>query len=228
MPLRGATPDALPKVPADVNGVPHHVDTRLGSSPRPANDNDKYSGPEIDWAAQNWHDLIPRLCLVAFARLRRLRGKVPSAGEAQDLVNEAIVKTIGGVRTWDPQKCTLFQFLAGVIASEISHAASSPEARLFACEHASSNGATVWPPDVENDRPNQEQLQEWRALRRRLIDDLNRVEPQMARLAELILLHDVTETTELCRLLELEASEVANLRKRMKRAARAYYAENWS
>src|SRR4030095_5445652 len=85
----------------------------------------------IDWKGQSWGDLVPRLLLVASARLHRMtwrgerRGATPGATEAADFVNDAISKTIAGVRAWKPQACTLFQHLAGVILSDISHAAGS-------------------------------------------------------------------------------------------------------
>jgi hypothetical protein len=53
----------------------------------------------------------------------------PGATEAADFVNDAISKTIAGVRAWKPQACTLFQHLAGVILSDISHVAGSIENR---------------------------------------------------------------------------------------------------
>ena len=89
----------------------------------------------VDWRAQNWEDLIPRLLLLAISRLRRMswhgerRGAPPGAAEAEDFVNDAVSKTIAGIRIWNPTACSLFQHLAGVIVSDISHAAQSAENR---------------------------------------------------------------------------------------------------
>jgi hypothetical protein len=169
---------------------------------------------------------VPRLYLVAIWRLRRTKGAHWSAADAEDIVNDAIAKTIGGVRIWVPERCTLFQHLVGVIKSEISHIAHSSEGRLIV--HGPPNGGAEWPPDVADETPNQEQVEQWRSEQRGLIDHLRRIDSKMVRMAELLILHDETATEALCRRLDLPPSDVANLRKRMRRAARAYHAENRS
>ena len=94
--------------------------------------------------------------------------------------------------------------------------------------HRPPNGAAEWPPDVADETPNQEQVEQWRSEQGGLIDHLKRIDPKMARMAELLLLDDETATEALGRRLDLAPSDVANLRKRMRRAARAYHAENRS
>lgn len=188
---------------------------------REAQDADRTS-----WMAQNWAELVPRLYIVAIWRLRRTSGATWGAADAEDIVNDAIAKTIGGVRTWAPEKCTLFQHLVGVIVSDISHFASSSESQLRV--HKPSNGNAEWPPDVADETPNQEQVEQWRSEQRGLIDHLRRIDPKLATMAELLLLDDETGTEVLGRELDLAPSAVANLRKRMRRAARAYHAENRS
>jgi DNA-directed RNA polymerase specialized sigma24 family protein len=221
-----------------LNGASRHAgptsespnQTALGSAPAYSSyacleiENDQ----EIDWPAQDWKQLIPRLYLVAIWRLRRHKGAVLRVREAEDLVNEAIAKTIEGARTWTPKNCTLFQHLAGVIASDIWHAVNSSESRLRVSQQGCLDGGVLWPPDIADETPNQEHVEEWRSEQRRLLDYLNRVDPKIGKMAELTLLHDVKETVDLCRFLDLAPSEVANLRKRMKRAARVYHTENWS
>ena len=48
----------------------------------------------------------------------------------------------------------------------------------------------------------------------------------MGEMAELMLVQDICETCDLSRTLGVAPSEVANLRKRIKRAVRAYLAED--
>jgi hypothetical protein len=133
------------------------------------------------------------------------------------------------VRIWNRENCTLFQHLAGVIVSDISHAASSLDCRLRVSDQIrSENENIVWPPDLADESPSQELVEEWRSLQRRLLDHLKHIDPGMGRMAELIVLQDINATDELSRRLALAPSEVANLRKRLRRAARAYYAEIWS
>lgn len=180
-------------------------------------------GRSIDWAAQEWDDLVPRLLLLAASRIARMawrrRSDAPSLAEAEDFVHDAITKTMAGARVWKPEVCTLFQHLAGVIVSDVSHAATSSESRLTSRHD----------PDTEepiDGAADQEQAALWRAEQRRLVDHLSGIDPMMGRMAELILAHDLHETTELCRALSVAPAAVANLRRRMKRAVRAYLMEN--
>jgi hypothetical protein len=182
---------------------------------------------DVDWAAQDWEDLMPRLLLLAVARLARLRGVMPSAGEAEDFVNDAISKTMAGARVWNRATCTLFQHLAGVVVSDISHCLTSSERRLTV-RAPRANGSTSWPPEVADGAPDQEHFAVWISEQRRLLDRLHRLDPLMGRMAELMLVHDLCETSELSPALELGPAEVANLRKRLKRAVRTYLLEGAS
>jgi hypothetical protein len=184
----------------------------------------------IDWQAQDWDDLVPRLLLLAVSRLRRMtwrgdrRGPPPGASEAEDFVNDAISKTIAGVRIWSPEACTLFQHLAGVIVSDISHAAESAENRstLRAASGGESGGVAI---DIGDDAPDQETVAVWRSEQRRLLDHLERVDPALKEMAELMLAQDMQETVDLSRSLGIPPAEVANRRKRLKRAVRGYLTE---
>jgi DNA-directed RNA polymerase specialized sigma24 family protein len=181
-----------------------------------------------DWAQQDWHELVPRLHHVAVSRLAHMiwrgcpRGGSPGPIEALDVVNEAIAKTIAGVRPWRREACSLFQHLAGVVVQEISHAANSSENRLTRAQRGAAESAVDWPPEIADDAPDQEAVALWRSEQRRLLDFLEGIDPRLARMAELQLSRDVCETRELCVALAATPSEVANLRKRMKRAVATY------
>jgi hypothetical protein len=198
------------------------------------------SGRQTDWAAQDWDDLVPRLLLLAVSRLYRMtwrgrRGEAPpGAAEAEDYVNDAISKTISGVRVWNPGNCTLFQHLAGVVVSDISHAAESMENRTtVAPPH--NPGEDRWPPDPADDAPDPERAAEWRSERERLVGWLEASDPDLAAMAELMLTReamaelmlprDMQDTDSLRRELGAPGPETANRRKRLKRAVRAYMAE---
>jgi len=198
----------------------------IGYRPRPM------AEPGIDWRGQEWDDLVPRLLLLAMTRLRRMtwrgrrRESPPGAAEAGDFVNDAIAKTIAGLRVWNPQACTLFQHLAGVIVSDVSHAAASLENRsLVAADPAGESGAESWPPDVQDEAADPERVTTWRSERRRLLDHLAAVDGDLARMAELMLVRDLQETDDLAPALGIDAGEVANRRKRLKRAVRSYLLE---
>ncbi len=177
-----------------------------------------------DWTAQDWEDLMPRLLLLAGSRLAR-RGKAPSMAEAEDFVHDAITKTMSGVRVWNRAACTLFEHLAGVIVSDVSHSSASLERRVIAPCHGYTNGHTTWPPDVAEPAPGQEEVTVRSSDRRLLLDHLGRIDPLLAQMAERMLVHDIWETRELSHALETTPAQVANLRKRLKRAARAFLTE---
>jgi hypothetical protein len=187
-------------------------------------------GTSVDWQAQDWEDLVPRLLLLAVSRLRRLRwrgdraGVPPGGPEAEDFVNDAISKTMAGVRAWDAAACTLFQHLAGVIVSDISHAVGSVENRSTLRPQGQDDGSGP-PTDIEDATPDQETTVHWRLEQRRLLVYLERTDPALSRMAELMLLHDLQETHELSRGLGVSPAEVANRRKRLKRAVRAFLME---
>jgi len=176
------------------------------------------------WVAVDWDDLVARLLLLAMARLSRMtwRGRrgaaTPGAAEAEDFVNEAIAKTISGQRVWHQEKCTLFQHLAGVVVSDISHAAEAAENRLTRVEDVKESRSEGWPPDEADQRPDQEQQALWRSEQRRVLGHLDGVDPRLAEMAELILIEDIDGSADLARRLDCSISEVANMRKRMKRA----------
>lgn len=176
------------------------------------------------WASVDWEDLVPRLLLLAMSRLSRMtwRGRrndvAPKAAEAEDFVNDAIAKTIAGVRVWQEANCSLFQHLAGIVVSDISHAAGAAENRLTLADDGRTDRRGGWPPDREDDRPGQEQQVLWRSEQRRLLGHLDEVDPRLARMAELILVEDVDASADLAARLDCPINEIANLRKRMKRA----------
>jgi hypothetical protein len=182
-------------------------------------------GHDINWASVDWDDIVPRLLLLALSRLSRMtwRGRrntpPPGASEAEDFVNDAIAKTMAGVRVWSREHCTLFQHLAGVVVSDISHAAEAAENRLTL---AHDGLVDDWPPDQADERPGQEDQALWRSEQRRLLGYLDEVDPQLAQMAELMLLEDIDGSAELASRLDCSTSDIANLRKRMKRAVQIF------
>jgi hypothetical protein len=182
-----------------------------------------------DWTAVDWDDLVPRLLLLAMSRLSRMSwrgqrgGIAPGAAEAEDFVNEAIAKTMDGARVWNEAACSLFQHLAGVVVSDISHAATAVENRLTLADDGRSDARIGgWPPDRADEGPSQEDVALWRSEQRRLLDYLASIDPAMGEMAELILVRDIDQTVELCLHLLQSPATIANLRKRMKRATQRY------
>jgi hypothetical protein len=156
------------------------------------------------------------------------RGAPPGAAEAEDFVNDAVSKTIAGVRIWNPTACSLFQHLAGVIVSDISHAAQSVENRATLRDSMPEDGGASLSATVADGAPNQESVAVWRSEQRRLLDHLTALDAGLGQMAELMLLRDMQETMDLSAALGIPAAEVANRRKRLKRAVQAYLAEGGS
>lgn len=204
-------------------GMPKGI--RPVASADPNEDSDR---PSVDWTVVDWDDLVPRLLLLAVSRLSRMswrgqRGSIaPGAAEAEDFVNDAIAKTMDGVRAWSEERCSLFQHLAGIVVSDISHAATAAENRLTLADDGRTVRIGGWPPDRPDDKPDQEQVALWRSEQRRLLDHLQGIDPVMGEMAALILIEDIDQTSELSARLDLAPSDIANLRKRIKRATNAY------
>lgn len=185
-----------------------------------------------DWLAQDWDDLMPRLHLLAIRRLTRTswygcRGSRLSDA-AGDFVQDAITKTIEGVRVWDRATCTLLQHLAWVIVSDISHALNSSKSRHTVSDEGRPNGSSHWPPDVADEAPDQERIVLWRSELRRLLEYLSGHDSTLGRMAELMLVQDVWRTRDLSDQLGIQPAAVANLRKRLKRAVWSYLEDNRS
>lgn len=194
-----------------------------------ANINEDQGHPAVDWSAVDWDDLVPRLLLLAMSRLSRMswRGQhgsiAPGAAEAEDFVNDAIAKTMDGVRVWSKEACSLFQHLAGIVVSDISHAATGAENRLTLADdgrHDARIGG--WPPDRADEAPGQEQVALWRSEQRRLLNHLHGIDPLLCEMANLILVEDIDQTSDLCKRLDQSPAEIANLRKRLRRSTQSY------
>jgi len=81
-----------------------------------------------------WEEKIPLLLCYALnkAKSKRWRtvfdGQMPEGKEVEDVVYTAIEKVFSGVRKWDPQKQPdLYDYLKGVIDSDLSHLAECEE-----------------------------------------------------------------------------------------------------
>src|SRR5262249_47924112 len=142
--------------------------------------------PEVvDWQSQPWDDLVPRLLSLATSRLLRMtwrgqrRGHPPGAAEAADFVNDAIFKTIKGIRRWDRQVCGLLEHLANVVVSDISHAAVSAENRSLLYNPSKGDPDEQFGAEVEDNTPGQESEVHWRSEQRRLLAYLEGIDPAL-------------------------------------------------
>jgi hypothetical protein len=174
----------------------------------------------IDWTAIDWGDLYPRLLLAAAGKLNRLSwrgqrfGAVPGGKTAADIVHDAIVKTMSGQRAWKPQQNSLFEHLAGVISSEISHLVESRE-----------NRTTVVDENIIqllDHREDPETLIMRQAQEHAFLVYLAEKKPMLRTLAELLLYDANAGTPDLMAKLELSWREVESLKKALRRATQAF------
>jgi hypothetical protein len=176
-------------------------------------------GKEIDWRQIDWQDLYPRLLLVAAGRLRRLSwrgtsGAPPGAPTANDLVQQAILKTVDGTRAWN-RDISLYQHLQGVIYSDTNHLAESEE-----------NQTTVPADDnivnIQDYRASPEMLVLRKIQEENFLIFIEIKDPTLRKLAQLILHGTARSTAELTVALNLSIREVERLKKCLRRATNEY------
>jgi hypothetical protein len=173
----------------------------------------------VDWTQINWEDLYPRLLLVA-SKLRRLtwRGKhwgpIPGTPTEQDFVQEAILKTMDGTRTWS-REISLFQHLAGVILSDINHLATSEENKTTAL----ADDTVV---QIQDYRSSPETMVLRKRQEEQFLNYLEGKKPKLRQLAHLILYERVRTSAHFMVKLNLSFQEVESLKKALRRATEEY------
>lgn len=169
------------------------------------------NGDSVDWTAQDWDDLIPRLILLAVLRMSRAamddgrQGVALAIADAEDIVDRAIAETISGQNEWDPGD-SLYEHLARAVSRGVLAKA----------------GLVAGTGDAG------EQSEDWRSERRQVLDHLYDKSDKFGELASLMLLENVHETAELATALEVVPVEIGNMRRRMKLEVRDYIAAHGS
>ncbi|NKC13456.1 MAG: hypothetical protein GKR94_15065 [Gammaproteobacteria bacterium] len=175
----------------------------------------------VDWTEFNWEDLVSRLALYAAFQVRKKfwrghRSEAPGAWEPMDLVHIAIEKTLSGQRKWDSSARPLFEHLTGIINSEISHRVLSKENQFIRPSETVSEVDRGWYSSHSPD-----ELTEALSEQQWLLAMLDALEPRLAELAHLMIEAEIKGSAELSRKMNLTTREVNNLKKRLRRAAKA-------
>jgi len=177
--------------------------------------------------AYDWDDVTPRLLRYALKKVRFLTWKgIPNSGEiAQDIVQEAILKTWSGERSWIPETHPdLFIHLKSVIKSLISHAVSSPQntRQIFESSIFPESNTSFF-DTVESKSPSplqniakQEDEKEANEFICNFIDYLHDDTP-LTKMFECIL-DGIDKPRDIAKELNIDVTEVYNLRKRLCRA----------
>jgi hypothetical protein len=133
--------------------------------------------------------------------------------EPQDLVQDAIEKTISGQRVWN-REISLFRHLVGVVKSDVNHLAQSSE-----------NAMTRRDDEMAASAPDSGEGPETIALReldkQRYFVFLERRNPMLRQLAELML-NGITDTISLAQKLNLTARNVDSRKRALQRATIEY------
>lgn len=157
--------------------------------------------------SQNWDDLYPRV----LADARRIAKGRPNAGLlAQDLAQQAVVKTFSGERRWNFKEFTLFQHLHGVMESELSHRDTSYQNRNG--EQLEQNGII----NLADYRPSPEEEEMNKSQERNLLAFLEARNAKAKTLAELIMRHDITSCKELSAVMDITETRAEYLKKRLR------------
>jgi hypothetical protein len=178
----------------------------------------------MDWTRIDWADLYPRLLLVAAGKLNRLSwrgqrfGAIPGGKTATDIVHDAIVKTMSGQRVWNQRQNSLFDHLAGVISSEISHLVQSRENRTT---------LRVDEKIVQliDHREDPETIAIRKAQEHQFLIHLEKKKPMLRSLAELLLYDANAATPDLIAKLNLSLREIESLKKALRRATEDFLNE---
>lgn len=86
-------------------------------------------------------------------------GSLPRGHTAESIVQDVIVKTFSGERTWDPEKGDLLMWLKYVIRSEISHLVKSVANKIeVPLDLASENDSLIDGNDIRPYQPPQPEL----------------------------------------------------------------------
>ncbi|MDX2103836.1 MAG: hypothetical protein EAZ99_10695 [Alphaproteobacteria bacterium] len=166
--------------------------------------------------------LLERLALYARRRLQHMRGR--SLEDAADYVSRAIVETLSGTRRRNPD-VPMFNHLAGVISSLISHDAERAENRLVeGMPERLTDSGTYEPVDLRDDAPTPEDAMiaaEASDSQRKLAMKVMQVlsdEPDLQRFAALVMAaHSPPPPRELARSLGKPVEEIYTLRRKLQR-----------
>lgn len=158
----------------------------------------------------DWGELYPRLLLFA----RRLSGR--DTVMAEDVVQQAIIKAMDGTRVWDPKRSTLFQFLCGIVQSDISHARMS-----YYREHT-INLEEVDVDNLADHRYDVEPIGPYEVEEIAFLAFLSDNDPKVAEVARLILQEGISRVHEIASRMRLSVSKTEYLKKKLRRLAKAY------
>jgi hypothetical protein len=175
------------------------------------------------WQSYDWSDLVPRLTLFTEGRIRRRiwrgvrSGNIPGGLEPKDIVYQAIEKTMSGQRLWDQEKNTLFQHLVNTIKSDLNHLATNLDNTTTVS--ANDDGNVV---SIISNLSSPEESVIWRSQQSHLIKHIRTIDPCMAKMAEMMLIEDLSGSIELSNKLLISVKEVENLKKRLQRVLTSY------
>jgi DNA-directed RNA polymerase specialized sigma24 family protein len=181
---------------------------------RPA-DRDPQPSCPWRWAEVDWAPLVRRLLVFTHRKLRQRvwrgfrGGPLPDGTEAEDLVQDAICKTLLGNRAFNPQRTSLFLHFASVIASDINHLAMSYSNRnSIRCNEQVYEDRAVPEPDCQADH-NDSLCQ--------LLEALGDCDDQIRKVVQAIVRYDEICPRYIADVTGLDVKAVYNIKKKLRR-----------
>lgn len=154
-------------------------------------------GEPFDWTSVDWDDIYPRLWLFARNMIEKAGGRVRKAPE--DFAEDAIRKTVEGVRDWSPRQAPLLDHLCEVVSTDVRNAmvlADALEGEIpFSSQQAEGTEENVRRKPIEED----------------FVGFLEEKHPQLVRLAREILREPTCSVQKLSRKLQVRIGDIEDM-----------------
>lgn len=152
----------------------------------------------------DWEDLLSRL--LVFAKRRLSPHKISRCDmEPKDFVHQAVLKWMKGERV-RREDITLLRFLCGIISSDVNHWITSKE----------SNTTSTKQVERQDEKPDTLRQMEERVTRNQILLSFNG-EPKLSEIVRLILDEGYSKPKEIAEQMDLTATEMYNLLKKLRR-----------
>ncbi|KSV81813.1 MULTISPECIES: hypothetical protein [Sinorhizobium/Ensifer group] len=171
----------------------------------------------IVWSEIQWDQVLPRVLLFA-VRLMRKRPFAGAGTSAEDLVFDAVGKTMSGARQWRPEEVGLTQHLMGVVSSDLYNLVRKSAAfKSESLDEAAVESLVSNEPSPEETTIDRDEISAFLSFLR------NR-DSALADVASAMILLGVDRPRELAESLDITIENVHSIKKRLRRASEDYLA----
>lgn len=175
----------------------------------------------------DWDDIYPRLRLISVRLTKSYiwaglkNGNIPCGFEEIDFASNAILKTMDGIRHWDPKSKPLINHLIDVMRSDISNTATNQENYRVRKFRDSIEGGTNNPYyaliEILVDASVKEEAEN-KIFIKQIVNFIAAEHPDLSPLVDAIVGAGLVNNQEIAVHLNCSAADIRNQRKRLKRA----------